>query len=102
MPAETFTEATGDPTEVVSEIGVDVISCKEIKDVGAEFEKLIQEGKFNLVAYNTSEDNTEEICNQYILKLLEKRGYFTGKDVNHKTWVNEYYKDLISNYQKKN
>ena len=99
LPADTFTDATGDPTELVSETGVDVISCKEIKDIGDEFEKLIQEGKFNLVAYNTSNDNTEEICNQYILKLLEKRGYFAGKDVNHKVWISEYYKDLISNYQ---
>ena len=99
LPANTFTNATGDPTEVVSEVGVDVISCKAIKDIGIEFEKLIAEGKFKVVKYNTSEYNTEEKCNEYIIKLLEKRGYFIGKDVNHKDWINEYYKDLIKDYK---
>ena len=99
LPADTFTNSTGDPNEVVSEVGVDVISCKEIKDIGIEFEKLIAEGKFKVVEYNTSKFNTKEKCNEYILRLLEERGYFAGKDVNHKNWVNEYYKNLIAAYQ---
>lgn len=99
LPADTFANATGDPIEVVSEVGVDVLSCEEIKDIGAEFEKLIAEGKFKVVKYNTSEYNTEEICNKYILKLLETRGYFEGRDVNHKDWIDEYYKNLIGDYQ---
>lgn len=99
LPSDTFTGATGDKTEVVSEVGVDVISEKEIKDIGREFEKLIKDGKFHLISYNSSKYNTEEICNEYILKLLEKRGFFAGKEVNHQEWVKKYYKRLIFDYQ---
>ena len=99
LPADTFTNATGDPIEVVSETGVDVLSCEEIKDVGAEFDKLIKEKKFNVVPYNTSEYNTEEICEKYIIKVLTKKGYFAGKDFRQREWADKYYKDLIADYQ---
>ena len=76
LPADTFTNATNDPIEVVSEVGVDILSCEEIKDVGAEFDKLIKDKKFNVVPYNTSKHNTEEICEKYIINVLTKKGYF--------------------------
>ena len=102
LPADSFTNSTGDPIEVVSEVGVDVLSCEEIKDVGAEFEKLIKDGKFNVVLYNTSKYNTEEICEKFILKVLMKKGYFEGKDFKQKEWATNYYKDLIDKQQNKN
>ncbi len=98
LPADTFTDATGDPMEVVSEVGVDVLSCKEIDDVAEEFGRLIAEGKFDVVSYNTSEYNTEEKCNEYILKVLTKKGFFSGRDFKQKSWAGEYYKELIENY----
>lgn len=98
LPANTFLSATGDPIEVVSEIGVDVLSCEEIKDVGLEFEKLIKKGQFKVVPYNTSEYNTEEICNEYILKVLTKKGFFEERDFKQRAWASNFYKKLISEY----
>ena len=98
LPADSFSKATGDKTEVVSEKAVDVLSCEEIADVGAEFDKLVKDKKFRVVPYNTSKHNTEEKCNEYILKVLTDKGYFKGKDFRQKEWASEYYKDLIEEY----
>ena len=86
LPADTFTSATGDPSEVVSEVGVDVISVKEIKDVGEEFEKFIKEGKFKVIPYNTSKYNTPKKCEKYIIKIpdMEKMrslSSYTNSDI---------------------
>ena len=101
LPSDTFSNATSDPCEVVSEVAVEVLSCKEIEDVGVEYEKLIKEGKFKVVPYNTSTKNTKEMCDDYILNLLIKRGYFEGKDFRQKEWVGIYYKNLIIDYVNK-
>ena len=100
LPGDTFTDATGDPCEVVSEVPVDVLDCKEIPDVGLEYDKLIKEGKFRVVKYNTSERNTKEICDKYILNQLIKRGFFEGKEFRQKEWASEYYRNLIDLYLK--
>lgn len=99
LPADTFTNATGDPCEVVSEVGVDVIKCDYIKDVGKEYEPFIKEGKFKVAPYGSTEFNTKEMCEKYIIKILKRKGYFEGKDFRQKAWASEYYKDLIDRYQ---
>ncbi len=98
--ADTFTCATGDEYEVVSEVPVDVVGVKEIKNIGKEYEKLIKEGKFKVVEYNTSNKNTEDICNKRALKQLIDRGYFEGKNFRQRQWVSEHYKDIIDDYTK--
>lgn len=99
LSADTFTSKTGDPMEVVSEVGVDVLLCEEIADVGEAFDKLIREGKFKVVQYNTSEYNTEEICNEFIIKVLTRKGFFDGREFKQKDWASEYYKYLIEEYE---
>ncbi len=98
LPADTFTNATGDPCEVVSETAVDIISCNEIKDVGLEFEKLEKEGKIKIVKFNTSTENTKEICEKRALNILIDRGYFKGKNFRQREWASKYYKDMIEGY----
>ena len=45
---KTFTDETKDPCEVVSQVAVDVIECKQIQNVCEEFKKLIEFSYFNL------------------------------------------------------
>ena len=99
LPAKSFTNATGDTTEVVSEVPVDVLSCTRINDVGAEFDKLIKQNKFKVVYYNSSAENTQEKCEKYVLNLLIKRGYFDGKDFRQRDWVQKSYKNLIEKHR---
>lgn len=99
LPSDTFTNATEDPIEVVSETAVEVLSCEEIKDVGEEFGKLIKEKQLNVVPYDTSEQNTAKICEKYILKVLTKKGFFQGRNFRQKEWAVKYYSDLIQNFQ---
>ena len=89
---------------MVSEVPVDIVGYDYIKNVGAEYEKLIAEGKFKVVEYNTSDKNTKNICEKRALKQLIDRGYFEGKDFRQREWASEYYKDLIEDYlnEKKN
>lgn len=98
LPADTFTNATGDPCEVVSEVGVDVVKCIEIKDLGKEYDKYIKQGKFKVVPYNTSEKNSKQVCDKYILNQLINRGYFEGKEFRQREWAEKYYKELINEY----
>lgn len=100
LPADKFTNATGDPCEVVSEESVDIIGCEEIRDIGLEFEKLEKQGKIKFVWYNESSENSKEACEKRALQLLIDRGYFEGKDFRQKEWASKYYKDLIENYKK--
>lgn len=100
LPADTFRSDVGDDYELVSEVAVDVIGVKVIEDVGEEFQKLIDEGKFKLVKYNTSEKNTKEKCEQRALQLLIDRGYFQGKEFRQREWASEFYKDIIEKYKK--
>ena len=60
LPADKFTDATGDPCEVVSEEAVDIIGAQEIKDIGLEFEKFEKEGKIKFVWYNESPENSKK------------------------------------------
>lgn len=99
LPSDTFRSDIGDDYEVVSEVPVDVIGVKVIENVGEEFQKLIDEGKFKLVKYNTSNKNTEEKCNERALKLLIDRGYFEGKEFRQREWASEYYKELIQKHK---
>lgn len=101
LPKDTFTDATGDPCEVVSEIPVDIVGCKEIKDIGHEFEQLKKEGRIKFVWYNTSPKNTKEICEQRALKILKDRGYFEGKEFRQRKWAEIYYKSIINKYKEK-
>ena len=39
--------------------------------------------------------DTKEICDEYILNLLIKRGYFEGKNFRQREWADKYYRDLI-------
>lgn len=100
LPADTFKSDVGDDYELVSEVAVDVIGVKVIEDVGMEFQKLIDEGKFKLVKYNTSEKNTKEICEDRALRLLIDRGYFEGKEFRQRKWASEFYKGIIEKYKK--
>jgi len=98
LPADTFTNATGDPCEVVSEVPVDIVGVDYIDNVGEEFEKYIKDGKFKVVKYNTTEKNSAKKCEEWVLNQLIKRGYFEGKDFRQRQWASEYYKDLINKY----
>lgn len=100
LPAGKFTDATGDPCEVVSEETVDIIGCEEIKDIGIEFENLEKQGKIKFVWYNESSENSKEVCEKRALQLLIDRGYFEGKDFRQRERASEYYKDLIEHYNK--
>ena len=101
LPADTFTDATHDPCEVVSEVAVPVIDCIHIKDVGKEYEKYIKENKFKVAEYNTTPYNTKEICDKWALNQLISRGYFEGKEFRQREWASKYYKDLIEEYLEK-
>ncbi len=98
LPPDTFTNATGDPCEVVSEVPVDIIKSIKIDDIGKEFEKLIEKGEMKIAYYNTTPQNTKKICDKYALKQLVDRGYFEGKQFRQRAWASEYYKALIANY----
>ena len=98
LPADKFTNATGDPCEVVCEEPVDVVGFIEIKDIGLEFEKLEKEGKIKFVKFNESPENSKEVCEKRALQLLIDRGYFEGKNFRQREWASEYYKELIEEY----
>ena len=100
LPADKFTDATGDPCEVVSEESVDIIGFEEIKDIGLEFEKLEKEGKIKFVWYNESPENSKEVCDKRALQLLIDRGFFEGKEFRQREWASKYYKDIIEDYLK--
>ncbi|MBE5736068.1 MAG: hypothetical protein E7356_01740 [Clostridiales bacterium] len=101
LPAEKFTDATGDPCEVVCEEAVDIIGYEEIKDIGLEFEKLEKEGKIKFIWYNESPENSKEVCEKRALQLLIDRGYFEGKEFRQREWASKYYKDLIEKFENK-
>ena len=100
LPADTFSSATGDPCEVVSEVPVDIIDCVEIRDIGREFERLEREGKIRFVWYNESPENSKEVCETRALQQLIDRGYFQGKEFRQREWAEEYYKDIIERYKR--
>lgn len=98
LPSDTFRSDVGDDYEVVSEVPVEVIGVKVIENVGKEYQKLMDEGKFRLIKYNTSEKNSKEKCEERALKLLIDRGYFEGKEFRQREWASEYYKEIIDKY----
>ena len=101
LTADKFTNATGDPCDVVCEEAVDIIGFEEIKDIGLEFEKLEKEGKIKFVWYNESPENSKEVCEKRALQLLIDRGYFEGKEFRQREWASKYYKDLIEKFENK-
>ena len=100
LKADTFTNATEDPCEVVSEVPVDVIGVRKIDDIGKEWEKLIKEKKFRFAPYNTTDRNSIEECEKFILNQFITRGYFEGKDFRQRKWAEEYFKDLLDKYRR--
>ena len=84
-----------------------IINLNDVLDLIQEVKKIIKKtistGADKNIKQKLSQkidySNLDDKWIEHILRLLEERGYFAGKDVNHKNWANEYYKNLIAAYQ---